>query len=103
MPLAGASAAGDGSDAVGGVVNFVTDRKFNGVKVDVQGGISGHNDAGTWQAGAAFGTDLFGGRGHFEGSAQTFHDDGILHRFSRGSQFTVTLPFAKEPRPELVA
>ncbi len=86
--VTGGASAVYGSDAVGGVVNFITDRKFNGVKVETQGGISQERDAGTYQLGAAFGTDLFGGRGHFEASAQAFHDDGILHRMDRGSPFT---------------
>jgi iron complex outermembrane recepter protein len=57
-----------GSDAISGVVNFITDTKFEGVKVNLQSGISQRGDDNTWDGGMAFGTKLFGDRGHFEAS-----------------------------------
>jgi outer membrane receptor protein involved in Fe transport len=84
--VTGGASAVYGSDAIGGVVNFISNRRFNGLKVDIQSGTSELHDAGTYQVGAAFGMDLFGGRGHIEGSVQALHDDGILHRTDR-SQF----------------
>lgn len=81
--VTGGASAVYGSDAVGGVVNFVTDKTFKGLKVDIQQGISQYGDAATYQAGVAYGADLFGGRGHFETSYQRLHNDGILHRNAR--------------------
>ena len=33
-----------GSDAIGGVINFILDRSFEGIKIDVQGGFYNHNN-----------------------------------------------------------
>ncbi len=66
-----------GSDAITGVVNFVTDSKFSGVKAQMQYGTSQEGDADSWQAGIAGGTDLFGGRGHIIGSYQRTDSDPL--------------------------
>jgi iron complex outermembrane recepter protein len=66
-----------GSDAITGVVNFVTDSNFTGVKSLFQYGISQEGDADSWQAGIAGGTDLFGGRGHVIGSFQHSDSDPL--------------------------
>jgi len=76
--VTGGASAVYGSDAVSGVVNFVLDKKFEGLKVDAQSGISNYGDSRSWKVGAAFGTSLFDGRGHFEASAEHFSQDGIL-------------------------
>jgi outer membrane receptor protein involved in Fe transport len=57
-----------GSDAVSGVVNFITDKRFNGVTAHARYGISQRSDDKAPDFGVAAGTDLFGGRGHIEGS-----------------------------------
>jgi outer membrane receptor protein involved in Fe transport len=75
--VTGGASAVYGSDAVTGVVNFVLDKKFTGVKYDLNAGISKYGDGASYQAGIAAGTDLFGGRGHLEGSARYFHQDMI--------------------------
>lgn len=72
-----------GSDAVSGVVNFVPDRKFNGLKMQAQAGISKYGDGAQQDAGIAFGRSLFGGSGHFEASYEYRNDDGVLSRASR--------------------
>src|SRR6202012_4221418 len=64
--VTGGASAVYGSDAVAGVVNFVLDRKFPGLKYDFNAGISKYGDAASLKMGMAWGTDLFGGRGHFE-------------------------------------
>jgi iron complex outermembrane receptor protein len=67
-----------GSDAITGVTNFVIDRNFNGVKTNLQRGISGQGDGKSYEFGLAGGTQLFGGRGHIEASYQRRQDDGLL-------------------------
>ena len=49
-----------------GVVNFVLDKNFTGLSVKADFGMSDYGDGEQWQFGAAWGTDLFDGRGHFE-------------------------------------
>jgi outer membrane receptor protein involved in Fe transport len=68
--VTGGASAIYGSDAVAGVVNFVLDKNFTGLKIKADAGISGYGDGEEMQFGVAWGTDLFGGRGHFETSAR---------------------------------
>lgn len=75
--VTGGASAIYGSDAVAGVVNFVLDKKFDGFKYNVNAGISKYGDAAEYQTGLAAGTDLFGGRGHLEGSLRYYHQDGV--------------------------
>jgi outer membrane receptor protein involved in Fe transport len=75
--VTGGASAVYGSDAVTGVVNFVLDKKFTGVKADINTGISTYADAMSYNLGAAVGTDLFGGRGHFEASVEWRHRDPV--------------------------
>jgi outer membrane receptor protein involved in Fe transport len=73
----GGASAVYGSDAITGVVNFITDRKFNGIKFNVQAGISAAHDDRSNELAVAMGHDLFGGRGHIEGSVQSHYDAGL--------------------------
>src|SRR6185312_14806658 len=59
--VTGGASAVYGSDAVTGVVNFILDKNFTGLKVEMQGGISGYGDARNFRLGAAGGQDLLGG------------------------------------------
>ena len=75
--VTGGASAVYGSDAVTGVVNFVLDKKFKGVKIDANSGISTYGDALSTNLGVVGGTDLFGGRGHFEASLEYRHRDPV--------------------------
>jgi iron complex outermembrane receptor protein len=59
--VTGGASAVYGSDAVSGVVNFILDHKFEGLKGVFQGGISNYGDARSFRAGVAGGEDLLGG------------------------------------------
>jgi outer membrane cobalamin receptor len=72
-----------GSDAISGVVNYIIDKKFNGIKVDLNGGISRYHDAEKYDLGVAGGAKLFGGRGHIEGSVEYRDEHGVLRRSDR--------------------
>jgi outer membrane receptor protein involved in Fe transport len=76
--VTGGASAVYGSDAVTGVVNFVLNKKFEGVKFDVNAGISNYGDAFGYKYAMAAGTSLFGGRGHIEGSIEYRSKDGFL-------------------------
>jgi iron complex outermembrane receptor protein len=54
----GGGSAVYGSDAVTGVVNFVLDRKFDGLKALLQGGITQYGDAKNIRVGVAGGEDI---------------------------------------------
>jgi outer membrane receptor for ferrienterochelin and colicin len=51
--VTGGASASYGSDAVGGVVNFITKTHFEGFKANVQGGISTYGDDGNYTFQAA--------------------------------------------------
>ncbi len=81
--VTGGASAVYGSDAVSGVVNFVTDTHFTGLRAKAQLGDTERSDNRTYDAGFALGTGFAGQRGHFEFSYQ-FHDDpGIYTRLTR--------------------
>jgi outer membrane receptor protein involved in Fe transport len=81
--VTGGASAVYGSDAVAGVVNFVTDRSFNGLKFNAQYGISQKGDGEETKIGIAGGMPLFGGRGHIEGSYEYFNSPGIFTKLDR--------------------
>ncbi len=81
--VTGGASAVYGSDAITGVVNFVVDKGFNGLKLNLQGGISGRNDNRSVRLGGAWGTALFAGAGHFEASFEYYDSPGIGDKFGR--------------------
>lgn len=70
----GGASSSYGSDAVGGVVNFVTNTRFEGVKGNVQGGITNYDDNETIVAQVAAGSSFLDGRLHAVGSVE-YHDE----------------------------
>lgn len=75
--VTGGASAVYGSDAITGVVNYVLDRHFQGLKVQASAGVSGESDYNQNRLGLAFGTSLLGGRGHLIGSLEYFDNDGL--------------------------
>jgi len=79
--VTGGASASWGSDAVAGVINFVTDKKFEGFKTNAQAGISTYGDVGNTLFQFAAGTRFLGGRGHFEIAGEYNYNDGLLPRY----------------------
>ena len=75
--VTGGASASWGSDAIAGVVNFVTDKKFMGFKANISSGLSTYGDNATMTAQFAAGSSFAGGRGHFEVAAEFSHQDGV--------------------------
>jgi iron complex outermembrane receptor protein len=75
--VTGGASASWGSDAVAGVVNLVTDKKFEGFKVDASYGTSTFDDNHTETLKMAAGTSFLGGRAHIEASAEYMNDGGV--------------------------
>jgi len=63
--VTGGASASWGSDAIAGVVNFITDKKYTGFKANISSGLSTYGDNATMNAQIAAGTSFAGGRGHF--------------------------------------
>ncbi|WP_025291283.1 TonB-dependent receptor plug domain-containing protein [Sphingomonas sanxanigenens] len=75
--VTGGASAVYGSDAVSGAVNFVLEKKFEGLKGVAQRGISTRGDLGNYRVGLAGGLGFAGGRGHVIASLERFSSEGI--------------------------
>ncbi|MES2043225.1 MAG: TonB-dependent receptor [Pseudomonadota bacterium] len=76
--VTGGASAAYGSDAVAGVVNFILDKKFTGLKLTADNGVTTYGDGFNYSAGLAAGTSFADGRGHILFSAEIEHRDGIF-------------------------
>ena len=76
--VTGGASAAYGTDAVAGVVNFVFDTEFEGIRGDFGTGLSSRGDNASYKARAAFGTKFANGRGHLVVSADYFESEGII-------------------------
>ena len=74
--VTGGASASYGTDAVAGVVNFILDTKFEGVKVEAQGGRTSRHDGDNNKFGLTFGHQ-FGEKFHLIGSLSEFNQDAI--------------------------
>lgn len=75
--VTGGASAAYGSDAISGVVNFVLDKNYTGVKGDVQGGLTNYGDNIQYKASLAAGTSFANGRGHALVFAQEAYSAGV--------------------------
>lgn len=80
--VTGGASAVYGSDAVTGVVNFIIDRHFDGLKGLLQGGTSQYGDAKSLRVGVAGGQDVFD-RGHVIWSLEFYDRDAITDQAAR--------------------
>jgi len=86
--VTGGASASWGSDAVAGVINFITDKKFEGFKANAQAGLSTYGDVANTLFQAAAGTSFAGGKGHFEIAGEYQYQDGLLPRYPVAQQHT---------------
>ncbi|MDB5739154.1 MAG: TonB-dependent receptor, partial [Alphaproteobacteria bacterium] len=86
--VTGGASASWGSDAVAGVVNFITEKKFEGFKMNAMAGLSTYGDMGNTLFQAAAGTSFAGGKAHFEIAGEYSYSDGLLPRYPISSQHT---------------
>jgi outer membrane receptor protein involved in Fe transport len=84
--VTGGASASWGSDAVAGVVNFVTDTKFTGVKANVQGGISTYGDDFSILGQAAAGIAALDDRLHIQVSGELYDNKGVPGGLVGGAQ-----------------
>jgi len=75
--VTGGASASWGSDAVSGVVNFIFDKKYEGFKLNLNGGITNYADDPQAQVQFAAGTAFMGGRAHFEVSGEFTSEAGV--------------------------
>ena len=75
--VTGGASASYGSDAVGGVVNFITDKRFSGFKANIEGGQTTYGDDNHATVQAAFGKAFMDDRLHLVGSAEHGREKGV--------------------------
>ncbi|MEJ1963526.1 MAG: TonB-dependent receptor [Gammaproteobacteria bacterium] len=74
--VTGGASSAYGTDAVAGVVNFILDTDFTGLKGSVQGGITGHGDGANKQGELTFGTPI-GERAHLIAAVDYYDNNAI--------------------------
>ncbi len=81
--VTGGASAAYGSDAVAGAVNVILNKRLNGIKAQLDYGVSSDGDGDNWHAALAGGADFAGGRGHYVLGAEYAKQDGIGDCFTR--------------------
>lgn len=99
--VTGGASAAYGSDALSGVVNFVLNKNFTGLKGEISGGVTTYGDDQRYNASLAAGFKFAGGRGHVLLSAEIAHVDGIYGTGNRAWNKTGT--FIVDTNPAYVA
>ncbi len=75
--VTGGASAQYGSDAVGGVVNFILDEKFKGLKLSADQGISTYGDGQNYRLAATIGKSMLDDRLHVLLSGEYFRQTGV--------------------------
>jgi iron complex outermembrane recepter protein len=81
---AGGGSATYGSDALSGVVNYILDKDFTGLKAELAGGMTTYGDGEQWKVAVSGGTPFAGGRGHLLLSGEASGNKGIFDLTNRG-------------------
>lgn len=76
--VTGGASATYGSDAVAGVVNFILDKNYTGIKGDFSKSQTTYGDDQSWEGSLTMGTGFAGSRGHFLISADAAHTAGFV-------------------------
>jgi iron complex outermembrane receptor protein len=92
--VTGGASAVYGSDAVGGVANFILDKKFTGFKTDVSGGVTTYGDDGNYKIDVTAGFGFAGDRGHVVLSAEQYDKNDLTNSTNRSwnAQGYCTMP-----------
>lgn len=74
--VTGGASSAYGSDAVSGVINFILDRDFQGIKGDYEYGVTTYGDGPNHKVSVTAGTSFADGRGHIVLSGEAFTQKG---------------------------
>lgn len=75
--VTGGAGASYGSDAVGGVVNFITDKRFKGFKANIEAGQTNYGDDKNGALQAAWGRSFLNDRAHIAVSVELVREKGV--------------------------
>jgi iron complex outermembrane recepter protein len=93
--ITGGASAAYGSDAVGGVVNFILDTGYKGIKLSSDAGISNYGDAFNYRFSGTAGLSLMDDRLHLLTNVSWFHQDreeGIDRDWNESGYFQINNP-----------
>lgn len=93
--VTGGASAAYGSDAVGGVVNFILDTNYKGFKLGTDAGISTYGDAFNYRLSGTAGFSLLEDRLHLLTNVSWFHQDrveGIDRDWNDSAYFQINNP-----------
>lgn len=76
--VTGGASAAYGSDAVSGVVNFILDKHYEGIKAQGQFGTATHGYNDSYRLGLAAGASFLDDRLHVIGSIERYHSNPVL-------------------------
>lgn len=83
--VTGGASASWGSDAVAGVVNFITEKHYEGIKANLQAGESTYGDSQQILAQVAVGRSFLNDKLHAEASAEYFNGEGVGANYFGGA------------------
>lgn len=75
--VTGGASAAYGSDAIAGVVNIILDRDFDGIRGQVDYGLTMRGDGASYHGALAAGTSFAGGRGHVVISGEYQNNEAV--------------------------
>jgi iron complex outermembrane recepter protein len=75
--VTGGASSAYGSDAVSGVVNFILDKKFTGLKGEYEYGVTTYGDGANHKVSVTGGLPFADGKGHMLASGEAFTQKGI--------------------------
>ncbi|WP_229223758.1 TonB-dependent receptor domain-containing protein [Duganella sp. sic0402] len=105
--VTGGASASYGSDAIGGVVNFITDKKFTGFKSNISGGMTKYHDDKSGTVQAAWGKGFADDRLHVTLSGEFTKQNGIdspgFGQVGAGGRTWYTNPALQESTKEMQA
>ncbi|MCP5146224.1 MAG: TonB-dependent receptor plug domain-containing protein, partial [Gammaproteobacteria bacterium] len=90
--VTGGASAAYGSDAVAGVVNFIIDENFEGIRANIMGGVTDRGDNKNYALSAAFGHAFANDSGVFLASVEHQHEDTIPFVDRDWYNFTYLVP-----------
>jgi iron complex outermembrane receptor protein len=97
--VTGGASAAYGSDAVSGVVNFITRKRITGIEGELSGGVAQAGDDGKAHAALATGGTFNDDKGHFAIGGEWYHEGIVNDTYARawGRKETATVVYPASP------
>lgn len=97
--ITGGASAIYGSDAIAGVVNIITRKNYDGLKIGGRAGISEQGDSARYNVDALFGTKFFDDRASLVLGASYEREDGLFARDREQSRRTISYSTSQDSNP----